>query len=119
MPPPSDRLAETLRGLLPVDERIVVRKIFGQPGAFVNGNLFAGTFGGDLFVRLSAADVERARAIRGSRPFEPMPGRPMKNYVVLPPALLRDSLRAREWVQRAVEFGAALPPKKTKSKGVS
>jgi hypothetical protein len=33
---------------------------------------------------------ERAKREHGARPFEPMPGRQMREYVALPEALLRD-----------------------------
>ena len=85
--------------------------MFGQPAAFANGNMCAGTFGSDLFVRLSTKDVETLSRVPGVRPFEPMPGRPMRQYLVLPPALLGKPARAREWVERSIEYALSLPPK--------
>ena len=43
-----------------------------------------------------------------------MPGRPMKGYVVLPDAWLRDTQRLQQWLTRALETTAALPPKAAK-----
>ena len=61
------------------------KPMFGYPALFLRGNMFAGTFGPKIVVRLGEA--ERAKAARGgATPFEPMPGRAMKEYVVLPAA---------------------------------
>ena len=59
--------------------------MFGQLSAFVNGNMFMGIFGDDVILRLPEA--ERNEVIgAGGGPFEPMAGRPMKEYVMLPTA---------------------------------
>jgi TfoX/Sxy family transcriptional regulator of competence genes len=55
--PKADKETEALfRSLLPNDPRISVRPMFGHAAAFVNGNLFAGTFGAHIFVRLRDDD---------------------------------------------------------------
>ena len=61
--PETARLFETL---LPHDPRIVVRPMFGHRAAFVNGNMFAGTFGADVFVRLDEHSRSELLAISGS-----------------------------------------------------
>ena len=43
-----------------------------------------------------------------------MTGRPMREYVVVPPALLSDSDAIRLWTARALDYGASLPDKKKK-----
>jgi TfoX/Sxy family transcriptional regulator of competence genes len=93
------------------DSRFEVKKMFGQPAAFVNGNLCVGAFGDDVFVRLGESDLSSAEKLPGSRPFEPMPGRPMRGYRILPAAVLEDPRQAAEWVERAVRFTKGLPPK--------
>jgi len=85
--------------------------MFGHPAAFVNGNLCVGTFGNDMFVRLDEPGVQGLSKIEGVRPFEPMPGRPMKQYLVLPPSLLKNPTKARSWVQRSIDYVLTLPPK--------
>ncbi len=87
------------------------RPMFGYPSAFVNGNLATGLFADGWFVRLSAEDAAALLALDGARPFAPMPGRPMRGYVLLPPALLEDPPALGEWVDRAIAHVAALPPK--------
>jgi hypothetical protein len=62
-------------------------------------------------VRLGGADLEAAQALDGARPFEPMPGRPMTGFTVLPAAVIEDDDAIRDWVGRAIAFGASRPPK--------
>jgi TfoX/Sxy family transcriptional regulator of competence genes len=72
---------------LPADPRIVIRPMFGHTAAFVNGHMFAGTFGPEVFVRLDEPSRADLLAMAGAKPFEPMKGRPMRGYVQLPEAL--------------------------------
>ena len=97
---------------LPADDAVVKRKMFGYPAAFVNGNMFAGVHQDDIVVRLP--DERRAAAIQaGAAQFEPMPGRPMREYVALPPS----SVAAADlpgWLDEAFRFVAAMPVKEPK-----
>src|SRR5712664_11983 len=95
--PETARLFETL---LPHDPRIVVRPMFGHRAAFVNGNMFAGTFGADVFVRLDERSRSELLSISGSKPFEPMKGLPMRDYVQMPRQWLGAQSDARAWVAR-------------------
>ena len=91
----------------------VRKKMFGYPAAFINGNMFAGLFQDNVIVRL--AERERGELIReGGRPFEPMPGRPMREYVVLPTAAVKDRTRLSSWVKKALAYASRLPPKTPK-----
>src|SRR2546430_1057753 len=56
------------------------KTMFSYPALFVNGNMFAFTFGPKIAVR---AD-EATRSKPGMKRFEPMPGRPMGEYVEVP-----------------------------------
>ena len=56
------------------------RKMFGYPAAFANGNLFIGLHQNDFIMRLSEKDRARLCRIRRTG-FEPMKGRPMREYV--------------------------------------
>lgn len=90
------------------------RKMFGYPAAFVNGQMFSGVFQNRMFVRLpEPGKIELIKL--GGRPFEPMPGRPMKEYVEVPPALLRSQHALAGWVRRAFDYASSLPPKGTGS----
>jgi hypothetical protein len=45
-----------------------------------------------------------------------MPGRPMKEYVVLPDALIADHAKLSEWVAKSFEYAAAMPSKAPRAK---
>jgi TfoX/Sxy family transcriptional regulator of competence genes len=112
MPRPSDDAKDAFRALLPAAPGVTTKPMFGNLAAFVNGNMFAGLFGDDLFVRVGEEDQAAIRA-GGGRPFEPMAGRPMTGYVVLPAAWRGDASAAR-WVGAALQSTAAMPAKAAK-----
>ena len=107
---PAD-LAERFNATVSALPGATVRKMFGYPAGFVNGHLFTGTFGSSWHVRLP--DAERSElAAAGGTPFEPMPGRPMREYLVLPPEIAADPDAAEPWVRRSLAYVEKLPPKK-------
>src|SRR5690242_9070955 len=73
------------------------RKMFGYPTAFANGQMFASLFGDHMILRLPEA--ERAAFIQkyDSHLFEPMPGKPMREYVVVTPALRKAGGPLNDW----------------------
>ena len=87
------------------------RKMFGYPAAFANGNLFIGLHQNDFIMRLSDEDRARFNAKFGERPFEPMPGRAMREYVRLPDELLADSCRRASWIDLSLRYAEAIAPK--------
>jgi hypothetical protein len=103
-----DRFALVMDGF-PVVER---RKMFGYPAAFVGGNMATGLFADDWIVRLPEPELATALG-NGATPFEPMPGRPMKGFVVVPPAIVADDTEIAAWVQKGVNHAAAMPPKES------
>jgi len=90
---------------------IARKKMFGEIAGFVNGNLVTGLHAGRWFVRLTGDDKAEALALPGARPFEPMPGRPMGDYIVLPAEVVNDDESLAPWLDRAVAVGLALKPK--------
>ena len=115
MPKPSGDAASAFAKLVPDDPAVTARQMFGNPAAFVNGNMFTGLFGDNLFVRLSSDDDARLRATGGSD-FAPMPGRPMKGYTTLPAGWATDLPAARRWIESSLEWSRALPAKSPGSK---
>ncbi len=101
--------------VLPKDPHVHVRPMFGNDAAFVNGNLFAGLFGKDLFVRLSEEDQTELLREKGASRFSPMDGRPMSGYIVVPGAWRTDQKKASAWVARSLVWASGLPAKKAKS----
>ncbi len=88
------------------------RKMFGEIAGFVGGNLVTGLHASRWFVRLPEGPREEALALDGASVFAPMPGRPMKAYVILPASVLDDEAALGTWLARAVAFGRTLPPKR-------
>jgi TfoX/Sxy family transcriptional regulator of competence genes len=99
LPPPAER-----------------RVMFGYPAGFVNGNLFMSLFAEHMILRLAEPDRRKLLALDGAAPFEPMPGRPMKEYVVVPPALVAAPAKLRRWIARALDFASDMPAKAKKKK---
>src|SRR5688500_123315 len=110
---PSDlveRFHEAVVGL----EGIEVRQMFGYPAAFIGGNMTAGLHQESFLVRLPEAErTERLAA--GWSIFEPMPGRPMREYLALPSDVVEDAEETRRWVERAAAYVRTLPPKVPKA----
>ena len=105
----EDKLADT-----PCEQR----QMFGCPVYFVNGNMFAGLHQDDVMVRLSEED--RAKIMEEydeAHLFEPMKGRKMKEYMVLPEELVSDEELFYEWLERSYGYASSLPPKKPDKKG--
>ncbi len=92
------------------------RKMFGCPAFFINGNMFAGVYGQQLFLRLPSETRAMLETDWEAKPFEPIPGRPMTEYVTMPEAIWSDSAALEEWMRRSVEFVASMPPKQPKPK---
>jgi TfoX/Sxy family transcriptional regulator of competence genes len=92
------------------------RKMFGGLTLFVNGNMFAGVHGRKIVLRLAEAERAGAQAEAGALPFEPMPGRVMKEYVVVPEAVWSNPEMLEEWIGRSVEYVGAMPAKEAKPK---
>ena len=96
---------------VPSAASVTRRKMFGYPAAFANGNLFIGLHQNDFIMRLSEGDRTRFTAQYGERTFEPMRGRPMRQYVRLPEQLLADPRKRANWIKRSLKYAEAIVPK--------
>ena len=113
MPKPSVEAKAAFQSLVPAGPSVSMRPMFGNLAAFVNGNMFTGLFGEDLFVRVSGEDRDRLLE-QGGADFAPMPGRPMRGYVVLPPRWSERPEATRTWIDRSRELVQSLPAKEKK-----
>jgi TfoX/Sxy family transcriptional regulator of competence genes len=91
----------------------VKRPMFGYPAGFVNGNMFMGLFADKMFVRLPEDSRAELMGIGGTT-FEPMPGRPMRDYVVIPQTMIAKPPELKSWVAKALRYGDSLQAKKKK-----
>jgi TfoX/Sxy family transcriptional regulator of competence genes len=105
-------LDATIAGIA-LDAQVDSRPMFGCPAYFTGGNMFAGVWQDSVMLRLPEDQRELAYGA-GAKPFEPMPGRPMKEYVALPADMVEDPTQAADWVGRAAAWAASLPPKQKK-----
>jgi len=119
LPKASAEVVQRFEALLPDGPEVTRRLVFGSPAAFVRGNMFFGVFGESLFVRLPEEDRREAMRSDGALPFEPMKGRVMGGYVVLPGPVVENEGRAQAWVDRAHRWVATLPPKEPGRRGSS
>jgi TfoX/Sxy family transcriptional regulator of competence genes len=92
------------------------RQMFGYPSCVLRGNMFMALHEDSLILRLAEPDRAEFRGRYDAALFEPMPGRPMKEYVVVPPAVV-DSGEIDDWVRRSLAYAEQLPAKKGKQKG--
>jgi TfoX/Sxy family transcriptional regulator of competence genes len=100
------RFHEAVAGI----DGVEVRKMFGMPAAFLNGNMVAGLHQDTTMVRLPE-NLRAERFADGWSAFEPMPGRPMREYVAMPPDVAGDVDATRGWLERAAAYVRTLPPK--------
>ncbi|MBI5870354.1 MAG: TfoX/Sxy family protein [Actinobacteria bacterium] len=107
-----EKLIEAVPGAQP-------RKMFGYPCAFVNGNMFTGLHQENLMLRLSEEDRATLLSIKGAAPFEPMPGRAMKEYVTVPDSMLKKQAELKKWLARSFGYANSLPPKVKKQPAVT
>jgi TfoX/Sxy family transcriptional regulator of competence genes len=112
---PDPELVERFHEAVAGVEGAEVRKMFGSPAAFVGGNMTAGLHQDAFMVRLSDAD-RAERLADGWSTFEPMPGRPMREYVTLPADVIADMDATRRWIERAADYVRTLPPKAPKAR---
>src|SRR6185437_4908349 len=87
IPKPTEADRERFTGLVPDAPQVEIKPMFGNLGAFVNGNMFMGLFG----------------------PEE----RPMGGYVAIPADWPAGT--AGDWIGKSLAYVAALPPKKPKA----
>jgi len=100
---------------VPAQKRIM----FGCPAYFVNGNMFAGVHQSNIILRLTAADRQlMMKEFDEAAPFEPFPGRPMKEYLTVPAEVYENASLFSRWIGKSLANAVALPSKTTKSKEV-
>lgn len=108
----GEYLAEAVEGL-----DCQPRKMFGCPCYFVNNNMFCGVHEDTIIMRLSPAD--RTRIMEENDEvglFDPMGGRPMKEYVAIPDTIASDEADFLPLIRSSYAYASALPPKQPRKK---
>ncbi len=109
----STNIAESLfRAIAGQLAGVTMRKMFGCPCAFVNGQMFAGVYQARIFLRLDP--LAREQTLKQSADLFAPGGPAMKQYV-----LLRESMHEQEGeltslFRQSHAFASSLPPKEPK-----
>ncbi len=111
---PSSELSLILQEALAGME-VKNKPMFGCPAYFIGDNWFSGVHEDRLLVRLNEKDRAELWAQHpDAQLFEPMPGRVMKEFVVLPQGVVDNRKELLHWLERGHAYSAGLPPKKKK-----
>lgn len=114
--PAPDELKQVFEKAIQAFPDAEPRKVFGYPAAVINGHMFSGLHQDDMILRL--ADDDRTQLLKraGARVFEPMPGRPMREYVVVPPSIRDSKTQLKNWLGKALAYTRSLPAKAPKTR---
>ena len=93
-----------------------IKKMFGCPVGFINGNMFMGLHNNRIILRLSEGEREDFIREHNAQIFEPMPGRKMREYIVVPEKLLTNVATLKAWCEKSYEHVSKLKPKEKKAK---
>jgi TfoX/Sxy family transcriptional regulator of competence genes len=116
MPRPDEESKAFFASVIPVDPRITIKPMFGNIGSFINGNMFSGLFGNQIFVRLPENERILLLEEEGASEFSPMPGRAMKEYVTIPEQWRQEPDKIRDWIERSLSWVGEMPEKESKKK---
>ena len=114
MDKPTEKALALFDAGFPADDRAERKKMFGMPAGFVNGNMFYGVFANGVVLRVGEVRRDELAAHDGIEAFEPMPGRPWKEYVHVDADQWSDGDELDAWVNEALELTAQMPPKEKK-----
>ncbi|MES2642739.1 MAG: TfoX/Sxy family protein [Myxococcota bacterium] len=106
--------AAAYEAALPADPRVENKKMFGTPCAFVNRQMFFGTFGDSIIARVGPTRVKALAGQAGMQVFTPTEGRSWHDYVQLPPTASADTLKGL--AEEALAWTSVLPAKVKKPK---
>ncbi len=113
-PKPTDEDKAFFAELVETVPGATVKPMFGNAGGFLpgNGQMFLSHFGEAVSVRLDEAQRAELLQVDDTAIFEPMAGRPMKEYVTFPAAWRDQPDRMTPWIERSVRYVGGLPPNK-------
>ena len=106
----NEKLADQVRKLLGDASGLAEKKMFGGLAFLINGNMSVGVHGEELIVRIDPASTDAALKEPGARLFD-ITGRPMKGWLMVGGAGIKEARSLAKWVRRGVEYASALPKK--------
>ena len=116
-PKKDEALIERVDALLSIAP-VRRKNMFGTAAWFLETNdmIFAGAWGEGVMVRIGEQRTSSLIESGEAEPFDPMEGKPMREYVYLNGEQIAEDGELLEWLDEASEFAASLPPKKQKSR---
>jgi hypothetical protein len=94
---------------LPDAPGVVTKTMFGQPAAFIDRQMFFGTFGDTLVARIGPSRVAELVGAGHATPFVPTEGRPWEDYAQVDAA--GDPATHRALALEALRWTSRLPPR--------
>jgi TfoX/Sxy family transcriptional regulator of competence genes len=112
----SPALLQAFAQVMATQPMAQTKTVFGSPAAFANGQMFAGIQNESFFLRLPDAERESFMQTVSAQRWEPIAGRPMREYVVVPAPLIESPDQLNAWLGKSIAYVQSLPPKAAKKK---
>src|SRR2546425_7346616 len=112
----SAEAVERFVGALPTDAAGGRRKMFGYEACFVNGAFWTGMYQDEMVIKLPLEVKDQLPELAKASQFDPMGGRPMKNWWVIPRAVSESPKKLSALLGTTYGPVSAAPPEKKKSK---
>ncbi|MBT4125496.1 MAG: RNA methyltransferase [Chloroflexi bacterium] len=111
----DEALIERIDGLLAAAP-VRRKNMFGSSAWFLEANdmMFAGAWGEAIMVRVGAERTSALIEAGDAESFDPMGGKPMREYVLLNADRIAEDDVLLVWLEESSQFAAGLPPKKKK-----
>ena len=106
-----EALTARFTALLPRHPDAQPRKMFGYAACFVKGNFFIGLHESNVVVRLPDGLHLKFKELAGSPPFDPMGGRPMRGWFVVPKEVVASDARLGAFIAATFAEVQQLPAK--------
>jgi TfoX/Sxy family transcriptional regulator of competence genes len=106
----DELLGERIRKRLTNQKDVTEKKMFGGLAFLLNGNMCVGVHEDGLIVRLDPEATDAALKRPHATLFD-MTGRPMKGWIVVDAAGVKNEKDLKTWVDIAVEHASKLPKK--------
>ena len=116
-PKKDEALIERVDGLLSIAP-VRCKNMFGTAAWSLESNdmMFIGAWGEGIMVRVGEGRTLDLIESGDAEPFDPMGGRPMREYVFIGGHRIAEDDELLNWLNGASEFAETLPPKKKRSK---
>lgn len=111
--PYDEELAERVREIVTEKAKPTEMNMFGGLAFMVSGHMCVGVIKENVVLRLGGEEAKRALEDPHVRPMD-FTGKPMRNFLYLEPGTTASEAELRAWIDKALAFVAALPPKEAK-----